>query len=260
MILVLGGTSDSLIICRRLNEIGKFYKVSVTTAYGATLALQYTSQVLTGTLDLETMVQLIFNEQVEVIIDATHPYAVEVSKTAIKASEITGIQYIRYERASLLDQVSYKKLYKVQSLSEACQVAAKLGNRIFLSTGSKNLEAYWQALGNKTLIVRVLPTSEVLKTCEKIGFQVGQIIGMKGPFTKELNAAMYEAYEIDLVITKESGQEGGFLEKIEACKKLDINVIVIERTALNYPMVFHDIEDIFKGQELRDNEKSTISY
>ncbi|WP_070000897.1 precorrin-6A reductase [Cellulosilyticum sp. I15G10I2] len=246
MILVLGGTSDSLLICDYLNKMGVNYKVTVTTEYGKTLALQSTSNVLVGALDLQSMSHLILKDNVHTIIDATHPYAIEVSKTAIEVAKKTDTYYVRYERESLLEKVSYDKLYVVQSIQEACEAALSIGNRIFLSTGSKNLESFWKKLTNKTLIARVLPTSDVLKMCENIGFNADQIVAMKGPFSKVMNEATYSAYEIDLVITKESGQEGGFLEKIEACKSLDIPVVVIQRATLTYPYVVHHIEDILK--------------
>lgn len=246
MILVLGGTSDSLLICEYLNEQKKAYYISVTTEYGKTLALQYTSNVLLGTLDRDAMTEFLIKKNIDTIIDATHPYALEVSQTAIEVAKNRKIHYVRYERASLLKQVSYDKLYCVQSIQEACERANKLGNRIFLTTGSKNLHKFFTALPNKYLIARVLPTSEVLKTCEEIGLCADQIIAMKGPFTQLVNEAMYQAYHVDVVITKESGQEGGFLEKIEACKRLGIAVVVIKRSIISYPYVVDYIPDILK--------------
>ncbi len=246
MILVLGGTSDSLLICDYLNQLNKNYIVSVTTAYGKALALKATPNVIVGALDLESMTRLILKDTIYTIIDATHPYALEVSKTAIEAAQKTNIHYVRYERRSLLEHVNYDKLCIVPSIKDACEAAVPLGNRIFLSTGSKNLEVFKQTLADKTLIARVLPTSEVVKACEEIGFNADHIIAMKGPFSRSMNEAMYKDYQVDLVITKESGQEGGFLEKIEACQSLGIPVVVIQRTTLVYPYVVRHIEDILK--------------
>ena len=246
MILVLGGTSDSLMIGEALNKIGAPYLLSVTTEYGKSLSLNCTQNVIMGILDLAEMTKLIEKEKVNVIIDATHPYAVEVSRTAIKAAKETGISYIRYERKSLLEYVKYDKLYVCESIEEACKLAGEIGNRIFLSTGSKNLELLWNLLSNKKLVARVLPTSKVIVACEQIGFKADQIIAMKGPFSAEMNEALYRACSSDLVITKESGSEGGFLEKIEACKNLGIAVIVIKRKQIEYPCVVYEIGDVVK--------------
>ncbi|MDF2594090.1 MAG: cbiJ [Clostridia bacterium] len=249
MILVLGGTSDSLLICKKLNEKKLLYKVSVTTDYGKHLAQNYTNNVLMGQLDLISMKELIKKQGISLIIDATHPYAIQVSQTAILAADGLQITYMRYERESLLKSIEYDKLEIVETIQEACEVAARVGKHIFLSTGSKHLEIFWKALPGKEIIARVLPTSEVLAACEKIGFHADHLIAMKGPFTTALNEEMYKHHQIDLVITKESGSQGGFLEKIEACRKLDIPVIVIKRAGMDYPCVVYHIEDILKRLE-----------
>lgn len=246
MILVLGGTSDSLEICKQLNEINVSYIVSVTTPYGEELAKKCASKIILKKLTLEDMVNFINENNISKIIDATHPYAVEVSTNAIKASEITQIKYIRFERESLIKDIDYENKYIVTDIDEACDIANKIGNNIFIGTGSKNLYLYTKKIKNKKLIPRVLPTSQVLISCEELGFNADNIIAMKGPFTIEMNEATYKQYNIDLVITKESGVAGGFMEKIQACKNLNIPVIIIKREDLNYPNTIGKIKDLIK--------------
>lgn len=246
MILVLGGTSDSLEICKQLNEINVSYIVSVTTPYGEELAKKCASKIILKKLTLEDMVNFINENNISKIIDATHPYAVEVSTNAIKASEITQIKYIRFERESLIKDIDYENKYIVTDIDEACDIANRIGNNIFIGTGSKNLYLYTKKIKNKKLIPRVLPTSQVLISCEELGFNADNIIAMKGPFTIEMNEATYKQYNIDLVITKESGVAGGFMEKIQACKNLNIPVIIIKREDLNYPNTIGKIKDLIK--------------
>ncbi len=85
------------------------------------------------------MVDFINKNSITKIIDATHPYAVEVSTNAIKASQITNIKYLRFERESLINDVDYENKYIVNDIDEACEVANKIGHNIFIGTGSKNL-------------------------------------------------------------------------------------------------------------------------
>jgi len=247
MILVLGGTSDSLLICEALSLAGAAYKISVTTAYGESLSLKYTQHVIAKALNLEEMMVLIRQEEIDTIIDATHPYAVEVSKIAMQVAENLKLRYVRYERKSLLEEGAYEKLYRVESIEEAAILARRIGNNIFLGTGSKNLDKFWNLLEGKKLFARVLPTSQVLRLCEEIGFEADQIIAMKGPFSTEVNEVLFKSYSIDLVITKESGKEGGFLEKIEACKHLEIPVIVIQRETIDYPCMVNEISDVLEN-------------
>ena len=148
--------------------------------------------------------------KIDKVIDATHPYAVEVSTNAMKACELSNTRYIRFERESLINQINYDNKYLVETVEEACEVANKVGNNIFIGTGSKNLSIYKELIKNKNLITRVLPTSEVLISCENLGFNADNIIAMKGPFTQEMNESTYKQYDIDLVITKERGITGGY--------------------------------------------------
>lgn len=244
MILVLGGTSDSIEICNLLNQYKLCYVVSVTTSYGEELARKCTDSVLLKKLTIEDMVDYIKEHSITKIIDATHPYAVEVSRNAIKACETLEIEYVRFERESLINKIDYDNKYIVEDIEEACKIANNLGNNIFIGTGSKNLHLYKEMIKDKNLIARVLPTSEVLINCEEIGFNADNIIAMKGPFSEEMNEVTYRQYKIDLVITKESGRAGGFLEKVNACKKLNIPVIIIKRKGINYPNKVGSIEEL----------------
>ena len=242
MILVLGGTSDSIEICNLFNTHNLSYFVSVTTAYGEDLARRCTDKVLLKKLTIEDMVDIIKENKIDKVIDATHPYAVEVSTNAIKACEFSNIKYIRFERESLINQIDYENKYIVETIEEACDVANKIGNNIFIGTGSKNLGIYKELIKNKNLMARVLPTSEVLISCENLGFNADNIIAMKGPFTQEMNESTYKQYNIDLVITKESGAAGGFLEKVNACKTLNIPVVIMKRKEMNYPNTIGTVE------------------
>ena len=114
-----------------------------------------------------------------------------------------NIAYVRYERKSFIEGISYPNIYVVDTIEEACEIANEKGNNIFIGTGSKNLDKYVELITNRNLIVRVLPTSEVIKSCEDLGLNGDNIIAMKGPFSKTINMEMYKQYKIDLVITKE---------------------------------------------------------
>lgn len=246
MILVLGGTSDSINICKLLNDLNKEYIVSVTTKYGSDLVECVAENIVIKRMDLDFMNEFIKSNDIDLIIDSTHPYAVEVSKNAVKTAEIMEVDYIRYERKSLLEEVDYNNIIKVKNTKEAYEKAKIIGGNIFLGTGSKTLKEFVDNLPNKNIIARVLPTSDVIKQCEDIGLNADNIVAMKGPFSESINEEIYNHYNIDLVITKESGREGGFLEKVNAAKNLNIPIIVIVRENLDYPNIVSSINDIKK--------------
>ncbi|MGL5507809.1 MAG: cobalt-precorrin-6A reductase [Paraclostridium sp.] len=244
MILVLGGTSDSNCICKIINELNKEYIVSVTTQYGADLVSTISKNIVISKMNLDEMINFTKCNNITLIIDATHPYAIEVSKNAVKTADMLELDYIRYERKSLVDEIEYEKVIKVSGTKDAYDLANRIGNNIFLGTGSKTLKEYVDNLKSKKIVARVLPTVEVIKQCEDMGLNADNIVAMKGPFSESINEEIYKHYNIDLVITKESGKEGGFLEKVNAAKNLDIPIIVIIREKVDYPLLTNDIEEI----------------
>lgn len=247
MILVLGGTSDSLEICDRINRYKDLsYTLSVTTSYGEDLARKHAKNVITGKLAKEDMIKFIQDNKINKIIDATHPYAIEVSKNAINCATELNIDYLRYERKSLIEEISYENKYIVSSIEEACKIAREKGQNIFIGTGSKNLPQIVDLIPDRNLVVRVLPTSDVISSCENLGLNADNIIAMKGPFSQSINEEFYKHYNIDIVVTKESGIAGGFLEKVNACETLQIPVVIITRETLNYPLVVNDIDELEK--------------
>lgn len=245
MILVLGGTSDSIEICKKLNEKSNVnYTLSVTTTYGEDIAKKHADKVILGKLSKEDMIDLINKENISTIIDSTHPYAVEVSKNAIESCKEMNIEYLRYERKSLIEDINYEKTYIVKDIKEACKIARDKGQNIFVGTGSKNLPQIVEYIPDRNLVVRVLPTSEVILSCEQLGLNADNIIAMKGPFSQNINEEFYKYYNIDIVITKESGVNGGFLEKVNACKLLNIPVVIIQREKLDYPNLINDVNKL----------------
>ncbi len=83
----------------------------------------------------------------------------------------------------------------------------------------------------------MLPVPEVVQHCSDLGFGVGEIFALCGPFSAEFNAAFYRQCRADVVVTKASGAEGGYQEKVQPCLDAGIPCIVITRPA---PLVTGD--------------------
>ncbi|MDI9843351.1 precorrin-6A/cobalt-precorrin-6A reductase, partial [Pseudomonas aeruginosa] len=89
----------------------------------------------------------------------------------------------------------------VESIEQACEVARHFGQRVLLTTGSKDLARWRAGLGDKTLLARVLPVADVIAQCAALGFGVGEIFALCGPFSAAFNAAFYRQCRADVVIT-----------------------------------------------------------
>ncbi|WP_434778304.1 precorrin-6A reductase [Neisseria sp. Ec49-e6-T10] len=239
---VFGGTSDAVLLCQALEALNLAYSLSVATEVGSELATGLKGKIVVARLNPEQM-QTYFQEYaIDLVIDATHPFAAEVSRNIAQATDALGLALIRYERQEQIDLVDNPLLIKVTDVESACEAAKAFGSVVFLTTGSKQLADYVRLLPEKTLIARVLPTVDVLRSCAELGLGVGQIVAMKGPFSQQMNEAMYQFYQPDVVITKESGVEGGYTEKILPAIEQNIPCIVIRRPKQHYQHLVSSIE------------------
>ena len=231
MILVLAGTKDGREIAAELSAAGYRLLVSVTSEYGKQrLAKTLQDCVNDEPLDETAMRALIKARGIKLILDASHPYALAVSANARSAAAAECVTYLRYERPAV-ELPEYDKLHRVDSYQAAAEVAARLGRTVFLTTGSRHLGTFLacEAVKQRRVIARVLPEAAVLQDCNKAGLQPHDIVALAGPFSKELNMALFKEYQAEVVVTKNSGEIGGSDTKIAAAMELGLSIVVLER-------------------------------
>jgi len=246
-ILVFAGTTEGRKLLEALslgiNDSELVVYACVATDYGKNLLPQNTAQikVLSGRLTEADMVQLMTAHQFECVIDTTHPYARAASENIQAACVQSGCKYIRLlrevgVRAQAVNDFSPEKLAEDKCIffedheAVASYLNQTTGN-VLLTIGSKQLEKYTKVLNyRQRLFPRVLPMTEVLKSCFDLGFSGKQILCMQGPFSLEFNIALIHQINAHYLVTKDSGEAGGFLEKYEAAQRTGATLLVIGRS------------------------------
>jgi precorrin-6A/cobalt-precorrin-6A reductase len=231
VIWVIAGTRDGREIAASLaDRFPDQVFVTVVTSYGKELSAHEGLEIRVGRFTEEDMVRCIGEKKIGLMIDASHPYAAVVSRTARSACRRAGISYLRYERPEIA-LPPYEKLYHTSCEEEAARRAGQCGKRILLTTGSKTLPVFVKAaeLQGKEIWARVLPLSSVIKECEELGMQARYIIAMQGPFSYAVNRAMIHDLRADTVIMKNSGLIGGSDTKFQAAADEGCHIIVIDR-------------------------------
>lgn len=186
-------------------------------------------KVLRGRMDRYQMEEFIRNQGIHLVIDATHPHARLVSEEIQEACGRTGVRLERCLRAEG-EQKKARDWVEVDSIQEAVSFLSSVSGVIFATTGSKELEALCQIPDyQKRVYARVLPTSNVLKKCEKLGITGSHLIAMQGPFSTEMNTLFLRQTKAEWLLTKDSGRAGGFQEKVEAARENGTRVVVIRR-------------------------------
>ena len=226
--IVFAGTTEGYAICNFLAENGVSVYACAATEYGGSLLKENEFlHVSAGRLKTEDMEKLFHKVAPEIVLDATHPYAAEVTKNIRKACENAGVRYQRVLRPE--GNKSSEAVY-VESPEEAAEFLSGTEGKIFLTTGSKELAKFTVIPDYKERIfARVLSVPSVIQSCAELGIEGKHLIGMQGPFSAEINEAMLRQFQCSYLVTKDTGLAGGFPEKIEACQRCGATPVIIGR-------------------------------
>ena len=86
-----------------------------------------------------------------------------------------------------------------------------------------------------------------LERCLSLGFPPKNIICMQGPFTKEMNAATLGQYHIKTLVTKNTGDYGGFREKADAAREAGCALLVVERPVQEEGLCMEEMQETIMG-------------
>lgn len=224
-IFLFGGTAEGHLLAERLAEAGNDVTCAVATDYGqAVLEPRDNLTVLVGRLTAGEMAERL--EGFDVVVDATHPYADKVSENIRAAAAETATPYYRLLRP----REEAEDVLWADSPADAAAKLQNLPGNVLLTTGSKDLKTFTAVKDYPSrLFVRVLPSVESLTAALSLGYPASHVICMQGPFPQALNQAMMEAVGAKVLVTKDTGKAGGFLEKAEAARAAGAKLLVIRR-------------------------------
>lgn len=228
-VLVFAGTIEGRKIAGFLDAQGVCTHVCVATEYGESLLTDSGHlKISHDRLTEEEMEALLKKEEISLVVDATHPYAQVVTDNIKKACKATEVPCLRLVRES--EEWSMEDVVCVDSVAEAAKWLETTTGNILAATGSKELKEYTAIPGyEERVYARVLSLPEVVKSCAELGFTGKHLICMQGPFSAEMNTAMLRQFSIRYLVTKESGKNGGFPEKVQAAKKAGATLVVVGR-------------------------------
>lgn len=243
---LIGGTSDSVAIASLLAANDLSYVVSVATQAAQAL---YTvdTQVAIGCMDRDQMQCFCRQENIRAVVDASHPYAVEVSRSAIAIADQLGIGYLRYERSNYQpadSTLTHSLIIQLDSFDTLLSGNYLQGHKVLLTVGCKALPQFKSWQDRATLYARILPKLESLTIAKNAGFASDRIIAIRPPLTRLLETALWQQWQISLVVTKASGKAGGEDIKRQVAASLNIPLIVITRPDIDYPQQTSDLKAV----------------
>ena len=257
-ICVFAGTTEGRKLVEFLSGQDCFVTACVATDYGRTLiepAEKLT--ILEKRLDCDAMAEMFQQENYDLVVDATHPYAAIVTDNINKACGQTKTEYMRLlrEESDAVDGAVY-----VPDALGAVEYLNEHEGNILLTTGSKELHLYTGIHDfAERVYPRVLPMQASLTACENAGVKVSHIIAVQGPFTEEMNIAQLHAIQAAYLVTKDGGSTGGFDDKADAAKKAGARLIVIGRPPQLEGYSFSEVVKMFEERYgFRRKQKVTV--
>jgi precorrin-6A/cobalt-precorrin-6A reductase len=241
MILLLGGTTEGRQLAEALVQEGTPLIVSKATSYPQGLG---GAQVIEGPLERDDLAFLIRSREVRLVVDATHPYAARISSIAMEVCKEEAVPYLRFERFEPpLPREPF--IQEAASFEEAARLAARGARTMLLTTGVSSLVHFkvHAAASGCRIVARILPREESIKQCLDAGLQASDIITGLGPFSLKENLDHIKRFNVDVLVTKSSGTEGGLPEKVEAARLSGCRLVVVVRPRLNYPTVAYTVEE-----------------
>lgn len=246
MIFVFGGTIDARIIAERLLQEGIPATVQTLTEYGATLVGEHANF---GALNSENIEETIKNSWA--VVDATHPFATNISHLAMQAAANLKKPYLRFERPHATPTASH--IQHAHNHEAAASLACSFVSQgsLFLTIGTRSLHPYVQQarIRDKKIVARILPTASSMQCAVAVGLKPSEIIAVQGPLSLEMELAFIRNFNAQALVAKDSGSEGGTFEKCEAGRIANIPVVIVARPQISYPWQTSDVENLLS--ELR---------
>ncbi len=227
-VLIFGGTTEGRELAEFCAALGISALSSVATELGAEL-LPEGAPVTVGRLDTDGMEALI-RKGFSLVIDATHPYAVQASANIKAACERVGVRCCRVirEGPESGSESGYGEV--VRDTNELVRRLNALHGVILSTLGSKEAAALTGVSDySRRVWLRILPGAENVERCVSLGFDRAKIIAEKGPFSVEQNVSHIRQSGAEILITKNSGAAGGYPEKAAAARECGIALITIGR-------------------------------
>jgi precorrin-6A/cobalt-precorrin-6A reductase len=220
-ILVLGGTTEARELAERLAERPEFDAiVSLAGRTESPRPLPVATRV-GGFGGAAGLADYLGDEKIDLLIDATHPFANQISANAVEAAKAVGIPIFSLCRPGWVRQAD-DRWVSVGSVAAAVIALGETPRRVFLSIGRQEAHQFSAAPQHSYLARSVDPVEPPLAVSSC------QYILATGPFTAEREKELFRYHRIDTLVTKNSGGTATY-GKIEAARALGIAVIMIER-------------------------------
>jgi precorrin-6A/cobalt-precorrin-6A reductase len=170
------------------------------------------------------LIQYLQAERIEILIDATHPFAAQMSWQAAAAAAVVKIPFLMLVRPPWT-AVAGDRWITVETIAAAAQAIPPPASRVFLTIGRQHI-APFAALSQTWFLIRSIDPPA---STERL--PPGKILLDRGPFTLESERQLLRDYRINAIVSKNSGGSATYA-KIIAARELGIPVVMVQRPTM----------------------------
>jgi precorrin-6A/cobalt-precorrin-6A reductase len=234
-ILILGGTTEARQLAERLAPRADLF-VTVSLAGRTSAPAPQAVPVRAGGYGgAQGLAEYLAAERVDVLIDATHPYAASISVNAAAAATLARVPLLALRRPAWVPRPGDDWTEVADPLA-AVQALGPSPRRVFLALGRGEIGCFARAPQHSYLVRSVEPVDPPLAVPHAI------YVTGRGPFTEADDRGLLRMHAIDVVVAKNSGGNATY-GKIAAARALGLAVILLRRPALPEAPAVETVED-----------------
>jgi len=231
--LILGGTTEASALAKALAGQSAIEATVSLAGRTANPVLPPLPTRIGGFGGVAGLVQYLRDHAIEAVIDATHPFAAQMSAHAVAACGEAGVPLLVLSRAPWVEQPG-DRWFKVPDMAAAAAAVRGLGQQIFLAIGRQEAAAF-EATPDKTYVLRAVDPPEPPLQLPRY-----TLILDRGPFTLAGELALFDAHKIEVVVSKNSGGSATGA-KIEAARQRGLPLVLVQRPPGNGVREVHDV-------------------
>ncbi len=233
-VLILGGTGEGLALGRALADDPRF-EITYSVAGRTTAPVLPPTETRTGGFGGVNGLQLYLEgREIDLIVDATHPFAAQMSANAVEAAAETGIPVLALRRPPWTADDGDRWI-DVPIMQAAADAIGAESRRVFLTIGQHDLAPFLTAPQHRYVLRSVEPPPEKLRPLDCL------VMAERGPFALDGERALLAEHRIDILVTKNSGGDAT-RPKLIAARERGIPVIMVARPAL--PPATAEVPDV----------------
>jgi precorrin-6A/cobalt-precorrin-6A reductase len=233
-VLILGGTGDAAQLAAKLSAFPDLEVIS--SLAGRTLQPTLPPGLLRsgGFGGAEGLTAYLQDQNIKALIDATHPFAAQMSWNAAAATAKTGVPYLRLERPAWTKERGDRWI-DVETVEAAVQAIPSDAKRVFLSIGRQQL-APFVSLSHRWFLMRAIDPPGA-----HLPLPPGELLLDRGPFSLAQERQLLQDYRIDAMVSKNSGGAATY-PKLIAARELNLTVVMVQRPTMPPGETVADVE------------------